>query len=758
MSLYLPCPNVLRDCDCEDFPVQNFSVEQIDQNHFFGHYNVPPNIGTWFAPTCLGTCESTESQQAADDCAQAAAVECSFDGAPVDGNPTPNGAHPPARFGNTVQECEALCADGNGVTLVIPANTVITGTQADADARAHALACKRAAELRVCFVTPSPLTSISQDEFASIPIVAEGGNGDYEFIIVGGAIPTGMTFDGVGLLFGIPTVAGTYTFTVTVTDTGGGSATKTYQIEVTVVAVPCSVFITDNTSYESFALAGPVSNATWTGLAHGAFDFRLVSGAYKFFDNNCPIFSEDQFWVSALSQMTWTTTNAQNGTLTNQSHSYANCGGGSTFGWMTEAEAVTDYQTGTQAGFSNANEPNAFTCDTTLNCNVAPPTASSPIPIFKLVRTQKLVATQPETMQIENLVSRANSEFTVAYGGDTTAGISVDAVAATVQTALNLLPDIIAEGGVVCAGTLAAGLTVTWNNNGARDSLDPNISTVSPGWSCEITETQAGTGGQPEIQTLMVAPFCSLIVQDSILPVYTGALGTRELSFNVTSLKWYDTLTPDPNAPTEQISGIQFPDARVTLACCPAAPSTAPTLANAGAGLVEAGDHTYAVAFVSNLPVYANPVPGFTTGASPVGPTADITLGVASSVDLTNIPLGPAGTTSRKLYRTRVGETELRELDTLNDNTTTIYTDNIADADLLRPPSPAENFWYLSITGVFDFAGTKLTFAMWQGYKASGLDPDGVYHRYFLSNGLDNRLGCGSTYRSTPSITLTGTF
>ncbi len=758
MPLAFPCLNTPPDCECLPFPVRNFSVEEPDVPVFFAHYSQPPTTGTFFAPGCLGVCESAVSQDAADDCAAAQAFECSYDNAPTGGNPTPNNVHPPARFGNTVQECEALCADGNGVTLVIPANTVVTGTQADADARAHGLACKRAAELRVCFVTPSPLDSITQDVFASIPIVAEGGNGNYEFIIVGGSIPPGMIFDPIGLLFGTPTTTGNYNFTVTVTDTGGGSATKAYQIEVVVESAPCSVFVEDNTSYDSFPLAGPVSNATWTGLAHGAFEFRLVSGAYKFHDNDCPIFTEDQFWVSALSQMTWTTTNAQAGTLTNQSHAYNNCSGGSTFGWILESDAVADYQAGTQAGFSNANEPNAFTCDTTLNCNVAPVTPSSPVPVFKLVRTQKLVATQPETLQITSLVTRANSEFTVAYGGDTTAGISVDAVAATVQTALNLLPQIIADGGVTCAGTLAGGLTVTWTNNGARASLDPNISTVSPGWSCDISETQGGTGGQPEIQTLVVAPFCSLLVQDSILPAYTGALGTRELSFNVNAVKWYDTLTPNPNAPTEQISGIQFQDTRVTLGCCPAAPTTAPTLANAGAGLVEAGDHTYAVAFVSSLPVYANPVPGFTAGASPASPTAAITLGIASQVSLTNIPLGPAGTTSRKLYRTRVGETELRELDILNDNTTTIYTDNTADADLARPPSPAEKFWYLSITGVFDFSGTKLTFAMWQGYKAADLTPVGVYHRYFLSNGLDNRLGCGDTYRSTASITLTGTF
>lgn len=624
--------------------------------------------------------------------------------------------------------------------------------KADAYNAAHARRIPRCA-----ISTASSLPAATVGDAYSTTLAQTGATAPVTWALVSGALPTGLSLSSAGVISGTPTTSASYGFVVRATGTNG-TCTKLFSLTVNAATAPCALFVPDATSYGSFPLPGPVSNATWTGLAHGAFEFRLVSGAYKFHDDDCPVFSEDQYWVSAFSQMTWATTNAQNGTLTNQSHSYANCGGGSTFGWELQSDAVADYQNGTQAGFANANEPNAFTCDTTLNCSVAPPTPTSPVPVFELVRTQKLIAPQPETMQIVGLVTRANSKFTVEYGGQTTSAISVDALAATVQTALNLLSTIIADGGVTCAGTLAAGLTVTWNVNGARSALNPNISTVSPGWSCQIDETQGGTGGQVEIQTLVVAPYCSLIVQDNILPAYSGALGTRELSFNVTALKWYDTLTPNPNAPTEQVSGLQFQDARVTLACCPPAPTTAPTLANAGGGLVEAGSHTYAVAFVSNLPIYANPVPGFTAGGSPASPTAAIVLGVASTVDLTNIPLGPAGTTARKLYRTRVGETELRELDTLNDNTTTVYTDNVADADLLRPPPPAEQFWYLNITGVFDFSGTKLTFPLWQGYKTSGLDPTGSYTHWFLSVGFDNRLGCDDTYRSVPFITLSGTF
>lgn len=519
---------------------------------------------------------------------------------------------------------------------------------------------------------------------------------------------------------------------------------------------PCSITTGDSTSFGPFPLPGPLSSATWTGLGLGSFQFRSVSGAYKIHDNDCPAFSEDQFYVSAFSQLTWTTTNAQSGHLTNQSHTFTNCSGGNSFGWSLEADAVTAYQAGSQAGFSNINEVNSFTCDTTLTCNV-PVTGTSPVPVFEVVRTIKLVAPQPNDLQISGLVNFANSRFEIVYGGQSTSPIALDALAATVQTALNTLPNIILDGGVTCAGTLAGGLAITWNVNGARSLIQPAISTVSPGWSCQLVETQPGNGGQPEIQTLVVAPFCSDLVQDTVLPEYSGAINTRELSFILNNIRWYDTLSPNPNAPTQQISGIQFQDARVTLACCPAAPASAPTTAVGGAGAVEAGEHRYAITFVSNQPQYGAAFL-FTNGESPISPVDTIILGVASAVDLTSIPLGPAGTTARRIYRTRVGETEFRRVDEISDNVTTVYTDTTPDANLFLTPPPAEHFWMLTIRGVFDIGGSKANLPMWQGYKTQGLDPVGTYTKTFLSTGFDGLPPCGDTTNSVGAITLTGTF
>jgi hypothetical protein len=67
-------------------------------------------------------------------------------------------------------------------------------------------------------------------------------------------------------------------------------------------------------------------------------------------------------------------------------------------------------------------------------------------------------------------------------------------------------------------------------------------------------------------------------------------------------------------------------------------------------------------------------------GLGAVTPTDN---GTSGQVALTAIPAGPAGVTSRKIYRTVTGDGGNHKLlTTLSDNTTTTYTDNTADASL----------------------------------------------------------------------------
>lgn len=92
------------------------------------------------------------------------------------------------------------------------------------------------------------------------------------------------------------------------------------------------------------------------------------------------------------------------------------------------------------------------------------------------------------------------------------------------------------------------------------------------------------------------------------------------------------------------------------------------------AGSVDNGAHRYLATFVT---ADGETQAGAVSAAVNV---ADKT--VNGKVELTAIPLGGSMVTTRKLYRTTAGGSTYLFLATLADNTTTAYTDNIADASL----------------------------------------------------------------------------
>lgn len=104
----------------------------------------------------------------------------------------------------------------------------------------------------------------------------------------------------------------------------------------------------------------------------------------------------------------------------------------------------------------------------------------------------------------------------------------------------------------------------------------------------------------------------------------------------------------------------------------PPAPTVA--LAGAGAGNVDNGAHRYRVTFVT--------ADGETAGGdiSSAVTVADKTAD--GKVSISAIPIGGSLVTSRKLYRTAAGGATYLLLAAIADNTTTTYTDNIADSAL----------------------------------------------------------------------------
>ena len=78
---------------------------------------------------------------------------------------------------------------------------------------------------------------------------------------------------------------------------------------------------------------------------------------------------------------------------------------------------------------------------------------------------------------------------------------------------------------------------------------------------------------------------------------------------------------------------------------------------------------------------YAVTYDGDTSNSGAVSNTVT-TDGTNLRIELSQIPLGPVGTTDRKIYRTEGNGSALKLLTTLADNTTTTFSDNVADGSL----------------------------------------------------------------------------
>ena len=117
----------------------------------------------------------------------------------------------------------------------------------------------------------------------------------------------------------------------------------------------------------------------------------------------------------------------------------------------------------------------------------------------------------------------------------------------------------------------------------------------------------------------------------------------------------------------------------------PAAATTA--LAGAGAGVLGNGAYKYKVTLVNAT--------GETTGGVASAGTTIVDYTTNGQIALSGIPTGAAGTTARKLYRTKVGGSvyylHVAGTAALADNATTTYTDNTADATLSATVEPGFN-------------------------------------------------------------------
>ena len=88
-------------------------------------------------------------------------------------------------------------------------------------------------------------------------------------------------------------------------------------------------------------------------------------------------------------------------------------------------------------------------------------------------------------------------------------------------------------------------------------------------------------------------------------------------------------------------------------------------------GNIDSGTHYYAMTYVT------------AGGEEVIGSISNtITTSIGHAQAILNIPIGYAGTISRRIYRTEAGGTTLKFLYAVPDNTTLTYTDNTADGSL----------------------------------------------------------------------------
>lgn len=116
-----------------------------------------------------------------------------------------------------------------------------------------------------------------------------------------------------------------------------------------------------------------------------------------------------------------------------------------------------------------------------------------------------------------------------------------------------------------------------------------------------------------------------------------------------------------------------------------AAPSAAPDRAEGSSGAMT-GTFYYTLSFVTAV------------GETEIFFPAQAITVTAKRVVLTNIPTGPTGVTARKIYRGDNSGYEVKLLTTINDNTTTTYTDNAAAGSLsVYPRSVNRTGGYITV-------------------------------------------------------------
>lgn len=236
----IPCAQVIHGCPCDDDPIENFSSEGPDDAFHLAVVDFaddPPLNNLWSRLGCKRWCFSAISLESAEDCALQQAKLCTYDSEDCSGGmcgdwqepETGDGYVPRSLFHSNPKGCVISCGD-SVFSYTLPAGAVISPySQADADARAASLACRRGAQRQFCSTPPK--ACLTDGEPYEFQLVASGTT-PLVFELVGGSLPPGMDMDATGNIFGFPLLAGSYTFTVRVNEPSGAYLERVMQIVV----------------------------------------------------------------------------------------------------------------------------------------------------------------------------------------------------------------------------------------------------------------------------------------------------------------------------------------------------------------------------------------------------------------------------------------------------------------------------------------------------------------------------------------------
>jgi len=176
--------------------------------------------------------------------------------------------------------------------------------------------------------------------------------------------------------------------------------------------------------------------------------------------------------------------------------------------------------------------------------------------------------------------------------------------------------------------------------------------------------------------------------------------------------------------------------ARTLILLAPSKPSSA-LVAAVGAGGVLTGDYQYAFSFVRKD---ANDNVVTESAMAALSNTVALTADQASLTSI-DVSTDTDTVTGRRLYRTLSGGAILYHLADIDDNSTTIYTDNAADASLSILPQNSHRTSEVPGTNESDEFQLRLVVSWKNRLWAFSDDPDNLDHILYTEDGLPYQWG-----------------